>query len=165
MNNAVPTGDSITVCYGQEVYFSGIDLITNPSGNYSPDIQSPVTNVLWLINGGIHSNYPNVHTYFIPGSSGWYTVDLYFSTGYINLCGVDTTQYHVTRQFYITVNPLPSWSGSISGINQLCPNGSVFLTINNPHENFNWGGPVIICNNLNDSIEVPPEHTLIQELW
>ncbi len=71
MNNAVPTGDSITVCYGQEVYFSGIDLITNPSGNYSPDIQSPVTNVLWLINGGIHSNYPNVHTYFIPGSSGW----------------------------------------------------------------------------------------------
>lgn len=154
MLTSCPTGDSIKVCPQTQVQFSGIDLFVNPTATFNPDILSPVTNIQWTVNGSSLTNYTHVKTYFVPSTSGWYTMNLSFSTGYDNLCGLDTTNYTITKQFYIEVLPNPSWTGSINGDNLLCENGSVFLVINNPDTNFNWTGPGIIWNNNNDSIEV-----------
>lgn len=145
--------DSITICSGHEVDFAGIDLFTNPNGLFSA-LTEPYANVHWTINGSTTSNYPHVYTDFTPQTSGWYTVTLEIDLGYDNLCGIDTTNYFVSKQFYIEVLPLPTWSSSISGDNLLCPNGSVFLVASNPNPQLHWNGPGIIWQNYNDSIEV-----------
>lgn len=154
MNNSFGNGDSISVCQGNNVYFSCIDLLTNPAMTYLPDISEPHVAVNWTINGNSSSNYQHIRTDFTPSSSGWYTITCEFVLGYNNLCGLDTIHYSVTRDFYIIVKPLPSWSGSIIGDNVMCPNGSVFLIQTNPIAGFHWSGPGIIWSNNNDSIEV-----------
>jgi gliding motility-associated-like protein len=159
MKDASPSGDSISVCQGTDVFFSGVDLQDNPNAYYDPEMADTVTDVAWYINGIQYSNYSNIRTDFVPSTTGWYTVNVHFSAGYNNLCGLDTTQYHVTRQFYIEVMPQPTWSGTISGDNLLCENGSIFLVIDNPNSNMSWTGPGIIWNNNNDSIEVNEEGT------
>lgn len=147
-------GDSITICYGDPVYFSGIDTLINVAQNFSPQIQVPSFNHVWLTNGTIFSLDTDFVEKLYPYSSGWYSIDLYFTTGYDNLCGVDTTVHHTSRMFYITVLPLPSWNTSIIGSNLLCPNGSVYLVATNPNPNLQWTGPGIIWSNNNDSILV-----------
>ncbi len=155
MQTGNPTNDSITVCSGSDVVFGGTDFMVNPDSNFVC-LEQPWVVADWAINGMSYynDNSEYVRTHFIPGATDWYTVDLWLTRGYDNLCGIDTTMYHVTRQFYIHVNPNPTWSGAISGDNLLCPNGSVFLVVNNPHAGFTWSGPGIIWNNGNDSIEV-----------
>lgn len=155
MQTTCPTGDSITVCAGSDVVFGGTDFIVNSDSNFIC-LPQPWVVANWAINGSQYGNDNSqyVRTHFIPGVTGWYTVDLWLTRGYDNLCGIDTTMYHVTRQFYIHVNPNPTWSGTISGDNLLCPNGSVFLVVNNPNPGFTWSGPGIIWNNGNDSVEV-----------
>lgn len=154
MNTPVPTGDSITICIGETVCFAGIDLITNPARDFNIDLPHPIFSANWNISGMNTGNIPNLKTCFEPQTSGWYTVDLDFVVGYQNLCGIDTVHYQFSKSFYITVNPVPSWSGAISGATLLCENGSLFLSFSNPNPNFAWSGPGIIWNNGSDSIEV-----------
>ena len=154
MNTTIPTGDSITVCLGDEVCFAGIDLLTNPQALFDLDLPHPVYSAEWTISGQSSGNLTKLKTCFEPQTSGWYTVNLDVIIGYHNLCGIDTVPYSASKMFYITVNPVPTWLGNISGDNLLCENGSVFLVVNNPTTNFSWTGPGIIWNNGNDSIEV-----------
>lgn len=154
MKNASPSGDSIKICLGQKVEFSGIDTLTNIAQTFAPDIDEPTIGVNWTINGTPAGNSSHIQTHFYPTTSGWYTLTLAFTLGYSNLCGLDTTKYYTTRNFYIEVLPLPTWAGTILADNLLCPNGSVFLVQTNPQANFTWSGPGIIWNNNNDSIEV-----------
>ncbi|MGV3611508.1 MAG: gliding motility-associated C-terminal domain-containing protein [Fluviicola sp.] len=152
MDTPVPTGDSITICLGEQVCFAGIDLLTNPQALFNIGLPHPIYSADWIISGTSMGNIPG--PCFFPQTSGWYTVNLDLIVGYDNLCGIDTVSYSATRMFYIEVNPIPTWTGNISGDNLLCENGSVFLIVNNPTPNFSWSGPGIIWNNGNDSIEV-----------
>jgi gliding motility-associated-like protein len=154
MNTPVPTGDSITICLGDDVCFAGIDLFTNPQALFDIELPHPIYSADWTISGLSNGNIYKLKTCFAPQTSGWYTVNLDVTIGYHNLCGIDTISYSASKLFYIEVNPVPTWSGNISGDNLLCENGSVFLIINNPSPNFSWSGPGIIWNNGNDSIEV-----------
>lgn len=154
MNTTVPTGDSITICENEMVCFAGIDLITNPLSDFNVEIPHPIYSANWTISGINFSNMYKLNTCFTPQTSGWYTVELDVVVGYDNLCGVDTVRYHASKPFYIHVNPIPTWSGTISGSNLLCENGSVFLHVSNPNPAFSWNGPGIVWNNGNDSIEV-----------
>nr|WP_294860328.1 gliding motility-associated C-terminal domain-containing protein [uncultured Fluviicola sp.] len=154
MNTPVPTGDSITVCLGDEVCFEGIDLITNPQKDWNIDLPHPIHTANWTISGVNYTNEFKLKTCFDPQVSGWYNVELDLIIGYENLCGLDTVHYYKSKPFYIHVNPVPTWSGTISGSNLLCENGSVFIHISNPNPAFSWDGPGIIWNNGIDSIEV-----------
>ena len=154
MDTPVPTGDSITICLGDEVHFQGIDLITNPQSDWNIELPHPIYSPIWTISGDNYSNYYKLKTMFTPQTSGWYNVELDVIIGYENLCGVDTVHYYKSKPFYIHVNPVPDWSGTISGSNLLCENGSVFIEISNPNPAFSWDGPGIAWYNGNDSIEV-----------
>ena len=154
MNTPVPTGDSITICLGDQVCFAGIDLITNPGRDFNIELPHPVFDAHWTVSGNNSGNTYKLKTCFEPQISGWYTVDLHFVVGYNNLCGIDTVHYQFSKSFYITVNPIPAWSGTISGPVLLCENSSLFLTFSNPNPDFAWSGPGIIWNNGGDSIEV-----------
>lgn len=154
MNTPVPTGDSITICLGDPVCFAGIDLITNPGKDFNIEFPHPLFDANWTISGNNSGNIYKLKTCFEPQTSGWYTVDLHFIIGYNNLCGIDTVHYQFTKSFYITVNPVPVWSGTISGPDLLCENSSLFLTFSNPNPGLGWSGPGITWNNSNDSIEV-----------
>lgn len=154
MFNAVPTGDSITVCLGEDVCFAGIDLFTNPQTDINIELPHTIYDAYWTISGNGNGNLYKLKTCFSPQNSGWYTVNLHVVVGYNNLCGIDTVHYSISKLFYITVNPLPVWSGNILGDNLLCENGSVFLVIDNPNPVFSWSGPGIIWNNGNDTIEI-----------
>lgn len=154
MNHANPTGDSTSVCLNELVEFSGINLFVNPNQTFLPDIQSPFVSVEWKINGVQNQNEEHVKTNFSPTASGWYTVELTIVIGYENLCALDTTTYHITRNFYVEVKPIPTWNGVINGSNYLCENGSIMLVVSNPQPSFSWSGPGFIWNNLNDSVEV-----------
>ena len=154
MNTPVPTGDSIYICQGTPVMFHGIDLITNPLGNFSPMVSPPIDTVIWDVNGASLINYDTAATIFTPSSSGWYTMTIKVIKGYDNLCGLDTTIYIATKQFYIQVNPNPSWGTTITGGNLLCPNESTFLVATNPNPELSWSGSNILWSNNADSIEV-----------
>ena len=154
MNTPVPTGDSITICLGDEVCFAGIDLITNPQRDWNIDLPHPLHTVNWIISGTNYTNLSKLKTCFNPQTSGWYDVELELTIGYENLCGIDTVHYYMSKPFYIHVNPVPDWSGTISGSNLLCENGSIFIHVSNTNPSFSWSGPGIIWNNGNDSIEV-----------
>lgn len=154
MNTPVPTGDSIEICQGTPIVFHGIDLIVNPNGNFYPSVYPPIDTVIWTINGSPFINYDTAATIFNPGTTGWYTVQIKVVKGYDNLCGLDTTVYIATKQFYIKVNPLPAWSTTISGGNVLCPGETEFLVADNPHPELHWSGSNILWSNGTDSIEV-----------
>ena len=154
MNTPVPTGDSIYICQGTPVEFHGIDLITNPMGNFSPMVAPPIDTVIWSVNGASLINYDTAATIFTPNSSGWYTMFIKVIKGYDNLCGLDTTVYTATKLFYIQVNPNPSWGTTITGSNLLCPNETSFLVVTNPNPNLSWSGSNILWTNNADSIEV-----------
>ena len=154
MNTPVPTGDSITICLGDDVCFAGIDLLTNPQALFDMELPHPLYHANWTISGISNGNIHKLKTCFSPQTSGWYNVELDLILGYDNLCGIDMVHYYLNKPFYIHVNPMPTWSGNISGSNLLCENGSVFLVVNNPTPNFAWSGPGIIWDNGNDSIEI-----------
>ncbi len=154
MNTPNPSGDSIVICQGMAVEFHGIDLIVNPGANFYPSVYPPIDTVIWHINGGQYINYDTAATVFSPGSSGWYTVDIQVVKGFDNICGTDTTIYTATRQFYVTVNPNPSWGTTITGANLLCPGESSYLVATNPNPELHWSGSNILWNNGSDSIEV-----------
>ncbi len=146
--------DSISICYGDTLHFLGIDLLTNPSGNH---VQIPelVQNFQYGFSGGsLVSQGVKVRRFQRFFTSGWYTIDLDVTTGYHNLCALDTTHNSTSRQIYITVNPLPSWTNTLIGDNLLCENGLVHIVATNPNPAFNWYGNGIIWNNNNDSIAV-----------
>ncbi|TSJ48015.1 gliding motility-associated C-terminal domain-containing protein [Fluviicola chungangensis] len=154
MNTTCPTGDSIVICQNTPVEFHGIDLIINPSGNFYPSVYPPIDTVIWTIDGVSHINYDTAATVFNPSSSGWHTVTIQVIKGFDNICGLDTTVYFATRQFYVTVNPNPTWGTTISGGSLICPNESTFLVASNPNPNLSWTGSNILWSNNADSIEV-----------
>lgn len=154
MNTTCPTGDSIEICQNIPVEFHGIDLIINPNGNFYPSVYPPIDTVIWIIDGNMHVNYDTAATVFNPSTSGWHTVTIQVIKGYDNLCGLDTTIYTATKQFYIQVNPNPTWGTTITGGNLLCPNESTYLVASNPHPSLQWSGSNILWNNGIDSIEV-----------
>jgi gliding motility-associated-like protein len=154
MNTTCPTGDSIEVCQNVPVEFHGIDLIINPLGNFYPSVYPPIDTVIWIIDGITHINYDTASTVFNPSTSGWHTVQIKVIKGYDNICGIDTTVYTATKQFYITVNPNPTWGTTITGGNLLCPNSTEYLVATNPHPSLSWSGSNILWNNGSDSIEV-----------
>jgi gliding motility-associated-like protein len=154
MNTNSPSRDSIVVCENSAVQFHGIDLINNPNANFYPTVFPPLDSIAWFINGVQQVNYDTCASIFTPTYTGWYTVDLMVVRGYNNLCGIDTTWYHTTKQFYITVNPIPDWNTNISGTGQLCPNETTFLVADNPNSAFTWTGNNILWTNNADSIEI-----------
>ncbi|WP_343748644.1 gliding motility-associated C-terminal domain-containing protein [Fluviicola sp.] len=154
MNTNVPTGDSIEICEGTPIVFHGIDLIVNPNGNFYPSVYPPIDTVIWIIDGVPHINYDTAAVVYNPGSTGWHTVQIQVVRGYDNLCGLDTTVYTATKQFYIKVNPLPTWGTTITGGGTLCPGESEYLVATNPHPSLQWSGANILWNNGSDSIEV-----------
>jgi gliding motility-associated-like protein len=154
MNTLVPTGDSIEVCQNVAVLFHGIDLLTNINANWVPQIEASIDTVLWEIDGGQSLNIDTATTVFVTNTTGWHTVELTVVVGYDNLCGVDTVVYHVTRQFYIKVNPLPTWQADITGTSQLCPGISDYLIASNPHPSLHWTGPTPEWTNGFDSLLV-----------
>lgn len=146
----VPTGNSATICSGTSVNFHAIDLFTNPSANFNPVIGEPPVQVIWSVNGTNYAFYDSTDYYygydftFNPSTSGWYTIGVKITLGYDNQCGLDTTQYYYEEDFYITVNPNPTWSCSISGDAFLCPEGSEVLNVSNTDPALSWDGPGII---------------------
>lgn len=154
MNTTCPTGDSIVICQNTPVEFHGIDLIINPGGNFYPSVYPPIDTVIWTIDGVSHINYDTAATVFNPSSSGWHTVTIQVIKGFDNICGLDTTVYFATRQFYVTVNPNPTWGTTIYGGSLICPNESTFLVASNPNPNLSWTGSNILWSNNADSIEV-----------
>lgn len=154
MNTLYPTGDTIVICENTAVQFHGIDLIVNPNGHFYPSVYPPLDTVIWTIDGVSHINYDTAAVVFNTNTTGWHTVTIQVIRGYDNLCGTDTTVYTATRQFYIRVNPNPTWGTSITGSSLLCPNESTFLVATNPHPSLDWSGSNILWNNQVDSIEV-----------
>ncbi|AEA45643.1 gliding motility-associated C-terminal domain-containing protein [Fluviicola taffensis] len=154
MNTTCPTGDSIEICQNIPVQFHGIDLIINPLGNFYPSVYPPIDTVIWIIDGVPHINYDTASTLFNTTVTGWHTVQIKVIKGYENVCGIDTTVYTATKQFYIKVNPNPTWGTTIGGGNLLCPNDSEYLVAENPHPSLSWSGSNILWNNGADSIEV-----------
>jgi len=152
MSTDVPTGDSIEICQGFPVEFHGIDLFVNTVPNYVPQIEIPIDTVMWTINGTPIPNFDTATVVFSPATSGWYTVEMTVVVGYDNLCGVDTNWYHVTQQFYVTVNQNPSWNPMVSGPSLLCPGDSDYLIAGNPNSDLTWSGPSPIWTNNYDSL-------------
>lgn len=139
--DTIDYNDSILVCEGNQVQFLALDAFTNPTGLF---VQSDIDVVYqnWTVNG---SDYDfSIDTFLLeitPNVTGWYVVNYDVAIGYDNLCGIDTVQYHVTDSFYIEVAPLPNLI--IHADNLLCPNGSVYLYIDQVIDSLHWSGPGI----------------------
>jgi gliding motility-associated-like protein len=151
--------DTLRICDNYYVNFFGYDIITNPNAVYGP-LQQPILSSTFTINGQFASN-SNV-AIFNPSSTGNYLVEYDLIVGYSNLCGLDTTHYHVEKLYYIEILPLPNFSTTISGDNVICQNGSIFLVLSNTNPSLNWSGPGISWQSSDeDSIEInlPGQYT------
>lgn len=146
--------DSLTVCAGTLVEVQNHDYTNNPNGTFYllPDDTSVYQNWTVFYNGTVYPSYPVNYNYnlfyygveFYPTMSGFYTIQLDISMGYDNLCGLDTTNYLIIDSFYIEVLPNPIVVvPPILGDNLLCPNGSVYLSVDTTIVGFGWGGPGI----------------------
>lgn len=148
-----PTGtnDSIEICLGDIVTFIGVDYIVNPNGNFE-FIHQPFIDFEFSTLG----ESDTILGFEEYTTTGWKYIELDLILGYDNLCGLDTTHYHVTDSFYVKVNPLPTFSTLLSGDHLLCPNGSVFIATSNVNPNFQWGPSYGIewTSSDGDSIEV-----------
>lgn len=146
--------DSIQICAYDWVQFFAFDSITNPSAMFET-IHQPFVTTSFTINGIQYESIDTNDVLFQPGSTGNYLVEFDAIVGYDNLCGVDTTLYHVEKMYFIEVLPAPAFSGVISGDNDLCENGSIFLTVSNTNPNLSWSGPGISwTSSSGDSIEI-----------
>jgi len=163
LEDAVDFNDSITVCANQVVSIQNLDYNNNPTGifNLFPNQQPYQINWSITTNGlsvphSFHFISNLYYPYFYAPATGWYLVNVQSTTGYNNLCGIDTNQYVFVDSFYVEVLPLPiAPSASITGDNLLCPNGSVYLVVNPTVSTYNWGGPGIEWISQNeDSVQV-----------
>jgi gliding motility-associated-like protein len=144
--------DTLRICDNYYVNFFGYDIITNPNAVYGP-LQQPILSSTFTINGQFASN-SNVAS-FNPTSTGNYLVEYDLIVGYSNLCGLDTTHYHVQKLYYIEILPIPNFNTTITGDNVLCQNGSIFLILTNTNASLTWSGPGITWQSIDgDSIEI-----------
>jgi gliding motility-associated-like protein len=162
----VDFNDSLTVCAGTYVEVQNHDYTNNPNGTFNllPDDTSVYQNWTVFYNNSVFPstsiNYDYMPFYygvkFVPTQSGFYTVQLDISMGYDNLCGLDTTNYLVIDSFYIEVLPNPIVDvPPILGDNLLCPNGSVYLSVDTTIIGLGWAGPGIIWTSPTlDSVQV-----------
>lgn len=146
--------DSIQICMNESVQFFAFDFLTNPAALFQ-EIQQPFVTTSFTINGEVFEPIDTIDVIFQPGVTGNYLVEFDAIVGYDNLCGIDTTHYHVEKMYYIEVLPAPNFTGVIAGDNALCENGSIFLTVSNTNPNLNWAGPGISWTSAaGDSIEL-----------
>lgn len=158
----VDFNDSLAICLGQHVIVENHDSTNNLTAQFGLLPDDPYVFMEWdvLLNG---NSYPHVgHEFFVefsPNQTGDYVVQFTVNIGYDNLCGVDTTSYFISDTFHFEVLPLPAAPDfSILGDNLLCPNGSVYLVVDNPVAGFNWSGPGITwVSSTNDSIQATIE--------
>ena len=162
----VDFNDSMVICQGTEVEVQNHDYTNNLNGTFylMPDDTSVYE--IWTVffnNAPFPSipvDYNNIPydfgVVFEPVQTGFYTVQLEISIGYNNLCGLDTTNYIVVDTFYFEVLPNPVVSvPPILGDNLLCPNGSVYLTVDTTIVGFGWHGPGVIWTSSDvDSAQV-----------
>lgn len=146
--------DSIQICAYDWVQFFAFDSIVNPTAMFE-NIHQPFVTTSFKINGVQFEPIDTNDVMFQPGSTGNYLVEFDAIVGYDNLCGVDTTHYHVEKMYFVEVLPAPTFSGVISGDNDLCENGSIFLTVSNTNPSLSWSGPGISWSSSSgDSIEI-----------
>lgn len=165
----VDFNDSMVICQGTIVEVQNHDYTNNLNGTFylMPDDTSVYE--IWtvyfnnVVFPSVPVDYPPIlHDYgveFYPTQTGFYTVQLEISMGYDNLCGLDTTNYIVIDSFYFEVlsNPVVT-APPILGDNLLCPNGSVYLTVDTTIVGFGWGGPGVIWTSpMLDSAQVTVE--------
>lgn len=137
--------DSIQICSNQDFHFFVYDYLENPLGTNYIYPNEPLVQLNWYVTdpSGSLFNYSQ-NQYHLedhqPTETGWYVVHLHLILGYNNLCGIDTTHYHETDSIYVEVLATPSFQASLTYDNLLCPNGSVYIMVNNTHPNLNWGG-------------------------
>jgi gliding motility-associated-like protein len=146
--------DSITICLDDNVNFFGFDAITNPTGNPQV-IQEPLVYSTITVNGqGFLLDTLN-SIYYTPLVTGNYLVEFDYTIGFDNLCGVDTTHYHVEKNYYIEVLASPVFNANIYGDNLLCENGSIFISVSNTNPGLGWMGEGITWMSADqDSIDI-----------
>ncbi len=146
--DVVDFNDSISICFNEYVLVENHDYTNNPNGVFGLLPDDPMTSLFWTVsfNGSvILSQGGDFDIAFSPQQTGYYTFQLEATAGYDNLCGLDTTSYTVIDSFYFEVLPNPVVSAPpILGDNLLCPNGSVYLTVDTTIVGFGWSGPGVI---------------------
>ncbi len=153
--------DTITICADEWLNVHVYDSITNPNAIVGQFFSQPTTGYYFdvpaTLSGYLLYQPPeDVNAiYYHPTTTGWHVFTYHAGLGYSNLCGSDVTNYLVTDSVYIIVNPLPLGNSNISSPSLLCPNDSVFLTVNPVYTGFIWQGPNITYTSPNnDSIQV-----------
>lgn len=146
--------DTITICDEENLFIHTYDSITNPNGTLNLFFDEPTIGFNYTVSGptnfAVYNNIslfpsgnPQHKGYFYPEVTGWHTFTYETYLGFENECGLDSTFYSVTDSIYIIVNPLPTQQGLISADDLLCPDGSLYLTVNPVIPGFTWGGPAI----------------------
>lgn len=163
----VDYNDSISICQDDFVTVLILDSVTNPTGDFYLEPVDPLAEFDWTIQPAVALfSSDTFNLTFLPTASGWYTITYYGSFGYDNLCGLDTTNYIVVDSFYVEVLSQPFASAIISGDNLICPNGSVYLTVNQTYAGLNWYGPAVNwVSTGNDSAQVTSEGTYHYKGW
>ena len=153
--NDVDETDTVVFCFGEILTIHIYDSLTNPTtivGQFDsvPTFQENMT----VSNSSCECADGRTFEY-APTATGWYTFNYAITTGFNNYCGVDTTRYETSDSIYIIVHPLPTTNSIVSGSSDLCPNSTPYLTVSPTTEGFQWVGPGIIWQSLdNDSIQI-----------
>jgi gliding motility-associated-like protein len=147
--------DTVVFCFGNNLSIHIYDSISNPTAIVGQfDTIPSVTMDMFSPTIICSSIGPRLYT-CIPSTTGWYTFNYVITTGFDNYCGVDTIRYETSDSIYIIVNPLPTANSIVSGSSELCPNSTPFLTVSPVTTGFQWVGPDIIWQSLdNDSIQI-----------
>ncbi|HRO75643.1 MAG TPA: hypothetical protein PLP27_05810, partial [Crocinitomicaceae bacterium] len=162
--------DSISVCSGTLVGIENHDWNNNPNDSLGlyPDVhyvtntwKAFLNNTLVASSTKMHGAGEQFHDIgyyfdFKPLQTGNYVIQLDAIIGYDNLCGLDTTHYTVIDTFYIEVLSNPAIPPlAISGDNMLCPNGSLYLSLDTTVAGFAWEGPAIQWQSVTkDTIQI-----------
>lgn len=138
--------DSIELCVGQVFTYQILD---------SLDLTStclPLQSVIPLSPGPGVSTCGTVTV--LAATTGYVYLDVILVTGWENACGVDTLQFPFRDTIYVTANPPPPVSATITGPSTFCPGDTVTLYAGGVGT-LSWSGPVL--QNFGDSVWVNVE--------
>lgn len=144
--------DTIAICFGELIGAMVID-----SGYYSINggaIPNKITTWQIFPTGSVNamSDPSNQGSPIWLTTSGWYTI-VATVMGISNLCGSDTSQFPISRSFYVTVNPKPIITLNLTGPTNPCPGDSVYLIASSNVSPFSWTNGATI-NAYIDTMEV-----------
>lgn len=170
--NNVPTLNSISnvsVCQNSSANLVSLTGISDGSSleNQTMTLTATSSNTTLIPNGNISISYTNPNStaslYITPaaGQSGTATITVTGNDGF-------TSNNTIVRSFTVTVNPIPSSAGAISGTTTVCKNGSNYIytvpAITNATA-YSWSfpaGTTIVSGSTTNSVTVNFPSAMLQ---